>query len=383
LAIVSLVLLVSCTTTTAPPASSPELPRWSARDSAELPAKLASRYVRAAIGWNGGLLVGAEYPEPALFASPDGSQWTEQAPEGFDKYLRGQPFAAYGPTAFVLGSGLGEVVVWRTEDGTTWERAALPDSDREDPFMAIAAGPHGVLVVGSDWFDYNAGLEAEHTPDDFFGFEFWHSADGRSFRYAGTLSLARDVGGVFPRVVATEDGFLLHNFDSGTVFDDDTPVFRSTDGAAWESTGDGLPTGSRLAAGRAGDLIFVLGQDVNGRLFARHRRDGDSTWSSGVIDLGRMPDAGVVPRDQQRPILVHPWGSGFMAVGGTTGATNVGVVWTSPDGVTWTRMPVRDNGFDQVVKLMAVASSRGVTYLFGVTDHPPAQRVRLWQAAHP
>ncbi|QQQ75123.1 hypothetical protein IOD16_29040 [Saccharothrix sp. 6-C] len=374
-----LAVLVGCGAAPEPPPSFAP-PRWSEQDRSELPAELASLYVRAAIGWDGGLLVAGDYPEPALFSSPDGRKWTEQAPEGFGDHLRGQPFAAYGSTAYVLGGAAGEVAVWRTEDGTTWQRTPLPYGDLDDPFMAIAAGPHGVLVVGSDGFDYAAGLEAEHTPEDFFGFEFWHSADGEEFRYAGDLTLARTVIGITPRVVATDDGFLLH--DSGAygvdVFREDTPLYRSTDGESWQYVGDGLPIGTRLAVGRAGSLTFVLGQSPSG-LYARYRRDGDSGWSDGAIDLGRLPDDAVVPATGQWPTAVHPWGTGFIAIGRTERG-EAGLVWSSPDGITWTRSPVRGSGFDRLAELVAVASSRGETLLFGLEGFPPDVRVHLWRA---
>ncbi|NUT46826.1 MAG: hypothetical protein HOV94_05820 [Saccharothrix sp.] len=374
-----LTVLAACGAAPEPPPSFAP-PQWSELDRSGLPPKLASLYVRDAIGWDGGLLVAGDFPEPALFSSADGREWTEQAPEGFADYLRGRPFAAYGSTAYVLGGAPGRVAVWRTEDGRTWQRSPLPHGDRDDPFMAIAAGPHGVLVVGSDGFDYDAGMEAEHTPEDFYGFEFWHSADGEEFRYAGDLSLAREVGDLSPRVVATEDGFLLH--DSGAyasgVFREDTPLYRSTDGEVWDYVGEGLPIGSRLAAGRAGGLTFVLGQSPDG-LYARYRRDGDSGWSDGSVDLGRLPDGGVVPGDRQRVTAVHPWGRGFVAVGGTD-LGEAGLVWWSPDGVTWIRMSVRDNGFDRVNEVVAVASSRGRAVLFGVAGFPPDSALHLWGA---
>jgi hypothetical protein len=51
---------------------------------------------------------------------------------------------------------------------------------------------------------------------------------------------------------------------------------------------------------------------------------------------------------------VQAWGdSGFIAVGGTEQKPRSGAAWTSPDGQEWTRMSVRDNGFDQVPMLVA------------------------------
>ncbi|MFD1149960.1 hypothetical protein [Saccharothrix hoggarensis] len=383
------VFLAACTPAPKAVPVSFDPPRWSAHDRSELPARLATAYVAAAVGWVGGLLVAADFPEPVLFASPDGDRWTEQAPAGFERYLRGQPMATHGSTAYVLGGGPGEIAVWRTGDGTTWDRTVLPDrdpdpvrdpdgdtapdSEGEQPFAAIAAGPHGVLVVVPDGFE----LEFERAPGDFSGFDVWHSADGRSFRHTGSVPLDRESAILQPAVTATADGFLLHDTDDP--FRDDTPLFRSADGVDWEPVGDGLPLGSRLTAGRIGDLTFVLGRETDDALYARYRRDGDDTWHAGHTDLGRLPDAGVVARDQQWITSVRQWGGGFLAVGRTEHGAG-GLVWTSPDGIRWTRMPVRDNGFEGIYEMRAVASSRGRTYLFGTAGFPPDQQLFVWRA---
>lgn len=378
-------LLIACTPGPGPqPSFTP--PRWTTQAHPDVPAKLVSLGVEAAIGWDGGLLVAGELPEPALFLSTDGRQWVERSlPHGVSDHLRGQPFAAHGPTAYALGSVQGRMQVWRTEDGTTWERTPLPfsDGDQSTAFAtAIAAGPRGVLVARADQYDHGVEPGAAHSPRDSYGFEFWHSADGRVFRHAGTLPLAREAGFLMPAVVATHDGFLLHDSDAYAegAYRDDTPMYRSEDGEDWEHIGEGLPIGSRLAAGRTGDLTFVLGDARGSGLDARYRRDGERSWRSGSIDLGILPDAGVRPRGQQRVTLAHPWNGGFLAAGTTTEGERCGLVWTSPDGITWTRVPVRDNGFDQDVELAAVASSRGTTVLVGMVGIWPDHEVRIWRA---
>jgi hypothetical protein len=251
--------------------------------------------------------------------------------------------------------------------------------------MAITAGPHGVLVVGTNGFDYDAGMDAKHTPEDFYGFEFWYSPNGREFSYAGGLSTPREVDSITPRVVATRDGFLLHDdarYYGADTYRNDTPMYQSEDGENWEYIGKGLPIGYRFAAGRTGDMTFMLGAAEGTGLYARYRRDNDREWHEGSIDLGKLPDAGVQPRSQQQPMLIHPWQGGYLAIGRTL-SDPLGVVWTSPDGVNWTRMPVRDNGFDKVANLVAIASSRTTTVLFGISGTAPNQQIRLWRTDRP
>ncbi|MGR6919264.1 hypothetical protein ACU635_33885 [[Actinomadura] parvosata] len=82
-----------------------------------------------------------------------------------------------------------------------------------------------------------------------------------------------------------------------------------------------------------------------------------TAWSSAID-----------PADELRVNKVGNWGTGFIALGNTLGGDGretAGLVWYSADGSAWTRMPVRDNGFDTAAQLMDVAVSRGKAVLVG------------------
>jgi hypothetical protein len=322
-------------------------------------------------------------PYPVAFVSTDGRRWDLRLlPGGAAESLIAAPFAACRDTVYAVNADAGGLVVWRTRDGKAWDDRRLPGSGLvgDHTLVTIAAGPRGVLVARANQdFTLPAGLPDKEA---LFGFESWYSPDGENFRRNGLLPLPHTVS-LEPGLVATQDGFLLHDTDAGSegIYRSDTPLYQSPDGRHWTHIGDGLPKGSRHAVGRTGDLTFVLGQTADGRVAAHYKRDGETRWRSGSIDPGALPDAGVRPADQLRISFVHPWKDGYLAVGTTTTAQLTALVWTSPDGIAWTRMPVRDNGFDNDVRLSAIASSRGKTVLFGMSGISSSNTtVRLWEA---
>jgi hypothetical protein len=103
-------------------------------------------------------------------------------------------------------------------------------------------------------------------------------------------------------------------------------------------------------------------------------------WRVGTIDVGRLPDAGVVPRTKLTVRSVLPWRDGFLAVG-TASQGGAGIVWTSPDGSTWTRMPVRANGFDQVGYLFAAVSTGRGAFVLGLDRDLTGQNLTAWPAS--
>ncbi|HKR49344.1 MAG TPA: hypothetical protein VJT72_07135 [Pseudonocardiaceae bacterium] len=266
--------------------------------------------------------------------------------------------------------------MWRTEDGERGETIPLQLGDLKvrsplDLSVTIAAGPRGVIVVGSDTF----------TPPHYHGVYVWYSPDGRSFG-----GLARVPGRVDEEpssavVQATPNCFLLGN---GTM------LLSSEDGVHWQDITTGMP--------RTRGIVHVSGNSSTVVVFTSHwpsdppeeplawyRHDG--TWRPAPMDPGRLPDAGVVPVDQRRVNAVRNWGTGFIAIGNTQGdeGTEIaGMVWYSADGSSWTRMPVRDNGFDTALRLLDIAISRQKAVLVGSPSYRSENLLTLtWQADAP
>jgi hypothetical protein len=222
-----------------------------------------------------------------------------------------RPEPRVGHRVEVLGTTSTGLSVWRSEDGNRWEATPLRDS--EDATVALAAGPHGVLVVRSD---------PEHA-----GLRYWRSGDGRSFDALEPLPGAEDV---LPNsallVVATPDGFLVEpGYAAGSASAplDDEPdpvrVFASPDGVEWEDIAPGLPgLAVEGLAGNGGTVVLVATSLRDEGQQVWFRRDG--VWRRAGIDPGRLPDPAVGTAVGRTLDRVRDWGDGFVLLGHTVTA---------------------------------------------------------------
>jgi hypothetical protein len=94
-----------------------------------------------------------------VFISKNGHDWRVAAPKGVIAFAAGlgRMAAGYGAAGYLLGWTSRGLTVWRTEDGERWETIPLELGNlkltsRLDLKATITAGPHGVIVVGSDNF---------------------------------------------------------------------------------------------------------------------------------------------------------------------------------------------------------------------------------------
>ncbi|MFC0527022.1 hypothetical protein [Phytohabitans kaempferiae] len=385
MAAVLALLLTSCGADPAPPTPPVDPlqpPRWTG--SPAIPA-LMSGVDQQAAGWDGGLVLargtggGPDGRDPEVYTSADGRDWRAAVPESGMRASSccGRVVAGHGAAAYLLGwNSREELVVWRTEDGERWTAAPLDLRDlglkrSVDLEATITAGPDGVLVAAKD----------AYAPPSFDGVYVWHSPEGRSFGAMARLPGQRDGQPLNFVVEAIGAGFLL-GMSAG---EGSTALFSSRDGTDWREAGAGPPgVGGiqHLSANGATVVAFPYPLSPS-EPQVWHRRDGE--WRPATLDPGRLPDAGVVPADQRRVQLVRAWGAGFIAVGNTfgeEGQERAGMVWHSADGASWSRMPVREHGFDAAWPLMDVAVSRQTATLFGYRSDP-AEHLLTWQAQVP
>ncbi len=264
------------------------------------------------------------------------------------------------------GSGGGKSaggVVWTSTDGSQWTRVAtqaFPSgceaSQSTRLWGAAAPGGPGIVAVG--------GTECGKANAT------WTSADGLSWQQQpgplrGEMSDVT-VGG--PGLVAVGS--------SGP----DAAVWTSPDGRTWTPApkdkaafaGNGLSAMSRIAPGGPG--LVAIGSRGDGKLGAVHAAvwtslDGE-TWT-------RVPDDESVFGSDDRPAgmsSVATWGPALVAVGYERTATGTGgetrpVVWTSPDGDAWTRVPAGQATFPtsegRVISLAHVVALGPTLVVFG------------------
>ncbi|WP_026423546.1 hypothetical protein [Actinokineospora inagensis] len=376
--LVAVVLIAACATAVSPPfAPAFKDPVWT-----RLTPRNAPEFISGSefAGWDGGFLAAySDYTHPVqVHTSPDGVVWRDTSP--FAVRVDPRAVAGYGSSAYLLGWHGGELVVNRTQDGATWTPTPLPLDkiptevlDTESLHATIVTGEHGVLVVG--WAN-----DLDEPNSDLY---LWYSPDGKIFPQPDIRPTTAVGWTHIVNAAATPVGFLVVDSDLAT-----TVLLASPDGHRWEDISVGFPQD-------APGYLFHLGANSSTTVVERrpvedttrpdnghhiwYRRAG--TWHPTDLAPGHLPDPGVVPVQDRNLTALRNWGSGFIGAGGTTDGL-VGAVWTSPDGSTWPKVPVRANGFDQTIVIADVVTGNRRALAFGVPDKVGAGSF-IWQTDPP
>ena len=251
--------------------------------------------------------------------------------------------AAGGPGLVASGQdfsgGDGDAAVWASADGLTWWRvpgdeAVFGGAGDQAMVMVAAVGP-GLVGVGYDF----SGGDGEAT--------VWTSPDGVTWsRVPADAALFGGVGDqVMVAVAAGGPGLIAAGYDSSGG-DRDAAVWVSPDGLVWSR----VPADEEVFGGGADQTIWsviaggpglvAVGDDVSGG-------DGDAavwTSSDGLAWSRVAADAAVFggAADQSMQ-AVAVGGAGLVAVGfDFAGGDQDGAVWTSPDGLVWSRVSVEE-----------------------------------------
>ena len=386
-------LLASCSTASLPVRQKPAFrsPAWT---RVYLAAPVSGCQGKEVAGWNGGYLLAdggsllGSVASPRVCSSTDGRQWRPVTLPGLTTltsitggYTR--MIAGYGVAAYAVGWNGRELAVWRTSNGTQWQEipldtSGIPYSSTPALDVSIVAGQHGIIVVGSDAF----------TPPSFTGFYVWRSSNqGTVFDEPVRVPLPEEasLGGIeIDAVEATQDGFLVSGNNGRRAI-----ILASVDGTRWTSISSQAEISSAsvvtaLSGNSSTVVIFNTWSPKPGQPYAMYSHG--HAWQPSVVDPGRLPDAGVVPLSQQRIGAVYNWGTGFIAIGDTTGdatgeGAGIGSVWYSANGAQWTRQPVRGNGFN-AASLIDAAVSNGKMLLIGYPIDTDSDLV-MWQATMP
>jgi hypothetical protein len=267
---------------------------------------------------------GTSSPAPSTPSSPSGATWeTVPLPPALDGVHLGV-VAWTGQRFLAAGVKDDALVVADSADGLGWNlQPPLPTrggQDRLGTIQGIAAGPRGVVIVGSITGVGRTGTAA------------WHSPDGLGWTLAPEPpGLEADRGGAVTvdAVAAGEDGWLAVGEENPT---DVECVACWISAITWTSQ-DGLHW-TRSAEG--GDLAEAALTGVT------------AVGGPGYMGVGTALDR-------------EPWQ-------GAEGLALHAVVWTSPDGRSWTRVPDADLFHDASgVNAPAVALSGGRLVAVGWT----------------
>jgi hypothetical protein len=272
-----------------------------------------------------------------------------------------------------------DAAFWFSSDGVTFAR--IPHD--EDLFGGSSSqGVNGVAWTGGAFVavGYDYGI-----PDEQANAIVWVSPDGTGW------SLVPDLAGVFggpdnqmmTGVVEGGPGLVAVGWDSQGL-DTRAAVWTSDDGLTWSRvTDDGAifdgsqrQSMSGVAFGPGG-LVAVGFDESGGDLDAAVWTSQDGlAWTKVPADPEVFGGAG-----DQRMKAVAAAGPGYVAVGDSLVDGHYdGMLWTSPDGITWTRVDDRTFAGDADETIAAVtAGGPGVVAAGSVYDEATdSQRPLVW-----
>jgi len=319
------------------------------------------------VGGPGLVAVGVDDVSPggdgdaAVWTSPDGIIWSRVPP---DEAVFGGAGIQYMSSVTVGGPGLVAVgwgrlgddedaAVWTSPDGISWSRVphdeAVFGGDGDKVMTSVTAGGPGLVAVGRD----------TKRVDGLFGdgdAAVWTSPDGISWSRVphDEAVFGGDGYQEMLSVTAGGPGLVAVGWEAkraGVA----AAVWTSPDGIIWSRVphdeavfgGDGDEVMWSVTAGGPG--LVAVGVDAPGG-------DGDAAvWTSpdGII-WSRIPhDEAVFGGDSYQIMRgVTAGGPGLVAVGvDGFGINSDAAVWTSPDGIIWSRVPHEEAAFGAMLSV--------------------------------
>lgn len=207
-------------------------------------------------------------------------------------------------------------------------------------------------------------------------------------------------------VLADRHGIVVAARCTDSTFRTRRLLLTSEEGEKWQNTPrafNGESVGAGASDGQASVLVtHPESSDAEpGRYVSTlWHRDASAEWVAGQpLDVGRLPDLGVVPRRDQSVNALAPVRGGYLAAGRSLdprAGGPVGALWTSKDGAKWSKVLTKKNHFDTVQDLLGAAELNGTLILLAealpptdaesgseaesTASSPPA--IRLWHGRY-
>ena len=306
-----------------------------------------------AAGRLGLVAVGRDDPVAAVWTSADGVNWSRVPDE--ESVFSGEgntvmlSVTAGGPGLVAVGSDSKRAVVWTSVDGLTWSRVphdeAIFGGDLNPIMNDVTAGGPGLVAVGSDC----AGLCTDASPHSA---AVWTSVDGVSWSRVPHDEAVFGGEGIqaMESVAAGGPGLVAVGADNPDDFGYTGAVWTSVDGLTWSRVPDDeevfahAQIGS-VSAGGPGLVAVGFGSNSdlgpNGLSAAVWTSIDGRSWSRVPHDEAVFGGEGLQAMEG-----VTAGGPGLVAVGrdcpnrclGSSTGDAAAPVWTSVDGVTWSRV---------------------------------------------
>jgi hypothetical protein len=296
---------------------------------------------------------------------------------GFEQSMSGVTVGSFGLVA--VGGIDQRAAVWTSPDGIEWSRVSHDDAvfggevgpSSGGSFMEdVTAGGPGLVAVGQA--EPNAAV--------------WTSVDGITWSrvphdeaiFGGEVGLVFG-GANMNSVTVGGPGLVAVGFDGSPDGGGVAAVWTSVDGIRWSRVphddvvfggdNDGYYGQEMLSVTAGGPGLVAVGSDV-GRAAVWTSVDG-ITWSRVLDDKAVFAESGMND--------VAVGGPGLVAVGQ---ADNTAAVWTSTDGVAWSRVPHDEAVFGGGTDLdwdVAISSVTAVVDgLVAVGSDPDREGVAVW-----
>jgi hypothetical protein len=297
-------------------------------------------------------------------ADPLPYQWSrvphDEAVFGGARGQRMKSVTVGGPGLVAVGSVGNDVdadaAVWTSVDGLTWSRVAHDEAifggARGQWMNSVTVGGPGLVAVGSDgtfsdFDDVDAAGEGRQLGEEAGAAAVWTSVDGLTWsRVAHDEAIFGGAGDQqMNSVTAGGPGLVAVGNSVGNEDDTDAAVWTSVDGLIWSRVPPDEAVGEQemhsVTAAGPGLVAVGSGGEVSCWRCPDHV-DDPAVWTSvDGITWSRVARNETVFGRGQVMHSVTVGGLGLVAVG-TVGGCNLGfdaVVWTSVDGLTWSAVP--------------------------------------------
>lgn len=254
----------------------------------------------------------------------------------------------FGFVAISSTSGSG---IWTSLDGVEWTQLW----DEWDPVgLGVAFGISDLAVNGD-----RIAAVVNNSRDGSAGIA--RSTDAENWTYTVLSEGGDDPPWPLSIVGYGTDGFIVTGSDSGS----GAAVWLSTDGEEYQLVyeGSGPESGGSFRTGASDGQTAVLGMEFAELLVTR---DGE-TWEP-IPRLAAVDGEGQACSYLSLGALAHG-PAGFVAVGD---CGPYGTAWISPDGFTWSQIPYDDAAFGEPAWLTSIAASeRG--YVAGGNSGPDGE----------
>ena len=311
-------------------------------------------FITEIVEWNGRLHAvgsaagGVPSERPIIWASEDGVEWTRTFVGSREDFITA--VIPGGPGLVAVGYS---ATVWVSGDGVTWVESRLDIPDMRD------------ITVVDDRLFAVASYVSPETADELQLPPLYFSDDGVTWTGIPRTNFEPPQNGKLSQlyaVVSGPAGLVAYGdnavddtgpSETDTNYRPDAGFWSSTDGTTWtwanvptHLTGGLIagPGGNALAGGPRGYVAYrqlseriVDGDVVDASDIVLFSQDG-SQWEIG-LELHEDSD--------MRITSVAATAEGFIATGVDHNRQR-GVIWTSPDGVTWTLVSEDQSMFDNV-----------------------------------